>query len=283
MSPYTLPPGNVQICFSGGRTSAYLLWEIMAANGDLPDRARVVFTNTGREMPETLAFIAECGQRWGVHIDWVEYRADAPFFEMVGHNSASVHGEPFDAMLDKKQYLPNQQSRFCTIELKIRTAKRFLRSVGWERWTATVGIRADEQHRLNKPAPKERWVNWHPLATAGVTKATVSAFWQKQPFDLRLPNVKGKCWLGNCDGCFLKSEASLSSLARDFPDRHAWWEAAEERIGQKELAKGRPKDNAQFSRRHSRAEIRQFVETQGDWIFNDEAYLCQVDGGECIA
>lgn len=34
-SPYILPDGNVQIAFSGGRTSAYMLHRIMEANGGL--------------------------------------------------------------------------------------------------------------------------------------------------------------------------------------------------------------------------------------------------------
>ena len=59
MSPYTLPNGNVQISFSGGRTSGYMLHAIMEANGGLPERARVVFANTGRERNETLDFVQE--------------------------------------------------------------------------------------------------------------------------------------------------------------------------------------------------------------------------------
>ena len=51
MRGYTLPAGNVQISFSGGRTSAYMLHQILAVNGDLPERCKVVFSNTGREMP----------------------------------------------------------------------------------------------------------------------------------------------------------------------------------------------------------------------------------------
>ena len=51
---YGLPSGNVSIAFSGGRTSAYMLHEIMRANDGIPERCRIVFTNTGREMPETL-------------------------------------------------------------------------------------------------------------------------------------------------------------------------------------------------------------------------------------
>lgn len=281
---FILPEGNVQISFSGGRTSAYMLHQILEANGGIPEgRVEVMFQNTGREMEQTLDFVHEVGQRWGVMITWTEYRANAPFFEVVGYQGASRHGEPFDALIDKKQYLPNQQSRFCTQELKIRTAKRYLRAIGWDRWTAAVGIRADEPHRLGKPAPKERWTNWHPLAAAGVTKHMVGDFWKAQPFDLNLPNVRGNCWLGNCDGCFLKSEMSQAVLARDFPERHAWWEAAEARIADTEEAKRRPRDNAQFSIRFSKRELREFMEKQGDWALETEGALCQADDGECIA
>lgn len=275
---FLLPDGNVQVCFSGGRTSAYLLWKILDANDGLPDRARVVFTNTGREMPQTLNFVAECASRWGIHIDWVEYRAEAPFFETVSHNSAARQGEPFAAMNAKKLYLPNFHTRFCTTELKVRPAKRFLRSLGWERWTCAIGIRADEPRRLSKTPPKDRWTNWYPLADAGVAKRNVSAFWQAQAFDLALPNIKGRCPLGNCDGCFLKSEANIAALIRDYPERAAWWEE-QERVVQ--VTAKKPTD-AQFSRAFSRAGLRDFVQRQSDWIFNDEAYLCQTDGGECV-
>jgi 3'-phosphoadenosine 5'-phosphosulfate sulfotransferase (PAPS reductase)/FAD synthetase len=281
-SPYLLPEGNVQIAFSGGRTSAYMLRQIIDANGGLPERVAVTFQNTGREMPETLDFVAEVGERWGVRIVWLEYRAGSPHFEIVSHNSASRDGAPFDALIDKKQYLPNQDSRFCTIELKVRTAKRYLVSLGWKRWTNCVGLRADEPHRLNKPPPKDRWTVWTPLADAMVSRRDVAAFWSEQPFDLRLPNVRGNCWLGNCDGCFLKSERSQAVLARDFPERHAWWEAAEARIGALEGSKGRRADNAQFSSRFSKRELRDFMERQGDWALSTEGALCQADDGECL-
>lgn len=277
-SPYLLPEGNVQIAFSGGRTSAFMLHEILEANGGLPDRCEVTFQNTGREMPQTLDFVREVGERWQVPITWLEYRATAPHFEIVGYQGAARNGEPFEALLRRRKYLPNQEQRFCTEELKIRTAKRYLRSIGWDRWTAARGIRADEQHRLNGAAPKDRWVNWHPLDTAGVTRRDIADFWERQPFDLALPNVKGKCWLGNCDGCFLKSESSIASLTRDYPERAVWWEEMEMEVSG--LTKS--PNGAKFSSRYSRREIREFVERQGDWIFNDGDYLCQKDEGECV-
>ncbi len=279
LSPFLFPDGNIQIAFSGGRTSGFMLHQILEANGGLPDRVIVTFQNTGREMSEALDFVAEVGRRWDVDVIWLEYRAEEPFFETVNHNSASRNGEPFSALIQKRGYLPNQQARFCTIELKIRTAKRYLMSLGWEHWINCVGFRADEPSRVMKPPPKDRWTVWTPLFDAGVTKRHVADFWKRQPFDLRLPNHNGKCWLGNCDGCFLKSEANIAAFTREYPERASWWEQ-EESGAIKTATTGA---GAQFSKRYSRREMREFVEKQSDWIFSDAGYLCQADEGECVA
>lgn len=280
MNPYILPDGHVQIAFSGGRTSAYLLRQILIANDGIPDRAIVTFQNTGREMPETLDFVAEVADRWSVPIVWLEYRPDAPGFEIVGHNSAARDGEPFEALIRKRKFLPNVMSRFCTTEMKVRVAKKYLRSLGWERWTNAVGIRADEPKRLNKPPSKDRWTVWTPLADAGVSRHDVAAFWRSQNFDLQLPNVGGNCWLGNCDGCFLKSEASIGALTREFPERAAWWERMEA-LASSISRPGKPRSAATFSKRYARAEMRDFMERQGDWALSTEGALCQASEGDC--
>ena len=41
------------ISFSGGRTSAYMLYKVLEANDGLPEMAKVCFANTGKEMIET--------------------------------------------------------------------------------------------------------------------------------------------------------------------------------------------------------------------------------------
>lgn len=274
---FHLPKGNVAIAFSGGRTSAFMLHQILEANGNLPDRVVVSFQNTGREMNETLDFVQECGERWGVKIVWLEYRAADPRFEVVSHNSASRNGEPFEALIRKRKFLPNRVARFCTAEMKVHCSNRYLRSIGWDRWTNTVGIRADEPNRLKGAPPKERYTLWHPLAEAGVSRHDVSAFWARQPFDLRLPNVNGRTQLGNCDGCFLKSEAARAALARDFPERAQWW-ADMEALAQS--ISSRP-DDARFREDGTWAQLAEFVGRQGDFLFNTEGALCQADGGEC--
>lgn len=263
---FLLPDANVLISFSGGRTSAYMLFKILEAQQFiLPDSCKVVFANTGREMPETLDFVQRCGEEWGVPITWLEYRKAKPKFELVNHNSASRNGEPFEQVIDSKAgnaFLPNQAIRYCTQEMKVLTIKRYLVSLGWKQWTNTIGIRADEQHRV-KVSKDTRWRNWYPL-TQHHSLHDVTNFWLHQPFDLQV--LKG---YGNCDGCFLKSEAQLSALKRDYPKRFSWWAEME------------TKCNGHFHKNRSYSKIGSFVERQKDWIFDTEGVLCQADDGEC--
>lgn len=267
MTHYKLPKGNVLLSFSGGRTSGYMLYKIIEANGgELPPSCKVVFTNTGREMPETLDFVSECEQRWGVNITWLEYRKEKPKFEKVVYTTASRNGEPFEQLIESKtgnRFLPNQQMRFCTQEMKVLTIKRYLKSIGWKTWTNTVGIRADESHRV-RPSTDKFWSNWFPLNDAKATVRDVSEFWMKRNFDLQV--MKGA---GNCDGCFLKSEATLSALWREHPERMQWWSDMEKRTG------------GYFHKSRNYKQLGEFVNRQGDWIFNDEAFLCQSNDGEC--
>jgi 3'-phosphoadenosine 5'-phosphosulfate sulfotransferase (PAPS reductase)/FAD synthetase len=287
-----------------------MLYELVQENGPFPDRVVVTFDNTGREMNETLDFVQECGDRWVTPITWLElaprraitakelemvaqhlgatmaarleawWEVTETGFRIVSHNSAARHGEPFVALILQRKFLPNQAARFCTTELKVRTSKRYLMSLGWQYWTNCVGLRADEPARLKPEGEKlkgDRWSVWQPLANAEVTKRHVSSFWKQQPFDLRLPNVNGKCWLGNCDGCFLKAEVNLAALSRDYSTRAGWWEGMESLAT--ELTTGTA---AQWSKRYTRAELRDFMERQGDWALSTEGVLCQADHGECF-
>jgi len=219
-------------------------------------------------MPETLDFVQDCGERWGVRVVWLEYRPDMPLFQTVSHNSASREGEPFDALIRRRKMLPNTAMRFCTQELKILTARRYCISLGWKSWTTARGIRKDEDHRATSSKDK-RIANWHPLCDAGATKDDVSAFWQGKNWGLRLPHLDHGNPFGNCDGCFLKSEAAKASLIRQYPERAEWWQAHERKIG------------ATFRDGMSLDSLASFVDRQGDWIFDTEGALCQANDGEC--
>lgn len=272
MSNYKLPQGNVQISFSGGRTSAFMLHQILQANGDLPDRCQVMFANTGREMPETLDFVHECEEKWGVPIVWIEYdRPDGKAgYRVTDYQGANKTGKPFETLIKAKKYLPNIAARFCTTELKILPMKRYLvKELGWKKWSAAVGIRADEHHRA-KTDSKDRWSYWYPLLDAGVSKKDIGEFWRKQNFDLRLGNADNKTPKGNCDFCFLKSESILASMAKQHPDRVDWWVRMEKEVG------------STFRKGRDLAEFVDFAQRQQDWVFDEVGYFCQRDEGECI-
>jgi 3'-phosphoadenosine 5'-phosphosulfate sulfotransferase (PAPS reductase)/FAD synthetase len=275
MSKYKLPEGNVQISFSGGRTSAFMLHQIIDANNGLPDRCKVIFTNTGLEMPQTLDFVQECSKRWGIQIHWLEYMRDknGPTYREVSYENAARNGEPFAELLRFKKFMPSPMKRFCTTELKMFTIKRFIRKgCNWDRWTQAVGIRADESHRAKKTS-KDKWDYWYPLISDLITKEKIADFWKEQSannnFDLHLPNFNGKTPSGNCDFCFLKSESSTAYMLRNFPERARWWVDIEKEIG------------FPFRLDRNLTNMQDFISRQGDWLFDDEAFLCQADDGEC--
>ncbi len=133
IDPYLLE-GPALISFSGGRTSAYLLKHVLDAyGGTLPANVIPCFANTGKEMPHTLDFVRDCGDRWRSNIVWLEYDPAGEShrkFKIVDHESASRHGEPYEALLCERKYLPNPVTRFCTTQLKIRVLRDYARSLG---------------------------------------------------------------------------------------------------------------------------------------------------------
>lgn len=226
-SPFLIQ-GPAMISFSGGRTSAFMLHEILRAQGGtLPANIHVNFANTGKEREETLRFVHECGSRWGVHINWIEFRDSDAGFELVGYNSASREGEPFQALIDKKKRLPNWKERWCTALLKVQPMTDFAASLGLVpgSYTEVIGLRDDEGLRIlrgmENAETRGRKVTY-PLAKAKIRKPDVMSFWRAQPFDLGL-----EPWEGNCDLCFLKGRAIKKAIIRRRPSCAPWWSTNE--------------------------------------------------------
>jgi 3'-phosphoadenosine 5'-phosphosulfate sulfotransferase (PAPS reductase)/FAD synthetase len=256
------------LSFSGGLTSGYMLHrEIQRVGLDEYNRTFTnVFENTGREHNATLDFVHEVETRWGVPIVWLEYTRVpareidpsmvtegrmrnglikkqeigefAHWFKRVDHASASRIGQPgpFDEFLNFAGVLPNVQTRSCSVQLKIRTRDRFLRSIGVMGFNAYIGIRKDEEDRkVEILANIDRFESPRfPLCDENITKADVDAFWKAQPFTLNIPNHQG-----NCDGCFLKARWKLVAWAKAFPDQAKWWRDKEDVFFRKADGDGR--------------------------------------------
>jgi 3'-phosphoadenosine 5'-phosphosulfate sulfotransferase (PAPS reductase)/FAD synthetase len=281
MSAYQMS-GTTVVSSSGGRTSAYMLRQVLDTNDDLSELI-VTFANTGKEHPATLDFVQECSERWGVPIVWLEYRNDERGFAIVDYQTASRDGQPFEDLIRKRSYLPNPVTRFCTIDLKIRIIHKYLRSLGMSTEDDPVdmmtGIRADEPRRVAKirhrksTSESKHATMVMPLADAGVGVQDVTNFWKAQPFDLMLPTINGRTLEGNCDLCFLKGAKQVYSIIASDRQKAEWWARMERTAKSSSSTTG---DGALFRfDRPSYQQMLDYSDTQFDMFADhDEAIAC---------
>ena len=279
MNPYKIT-GPTCISFSGGRTSAYMLYKVLeAGGGQLPSEAKVIFCNTGKEEESTLKFVNDCSMHWNVEITWLEFAVvnNLKIPKVVNYQTASRNGEPFEAVIKWfEPTLPNGRARYCSSQMKTRTMHRHLRSIGWEDWDSFIGIRADEQRRVAKfranPHPENKHETvFMPLVPDNVSSKEVGDFWANQTFDLGLPNINGKTMHGNCDLCMLKPKSQILSLIQEKPERALWW------IKQEEQAATRCHGDGKFFAidRPSYAQMHKYAAEQTDMFdLNEEAISC---------
>jgi 3'-phosphoadenosine 5'-phosphosulfate sulfotransferase (PAPS reductase)/FAD synthetase len=269
-NPYKIE-GPALISFSGGRTSGFMLKQIIDAyDGTLPDDIYVVFANTGKEMPQTLDFVNECSDKWNCKIHWLELEIaeERPIYRTkeVTYETASRNGEPFAELIKKRQMIPNTFTRFCTQDLKINVMKRFIKNKGFKEWTMIIGLRYDEPMRVAKQnksndSDTNPWDSIMPLYQDKITKKDVHNFWEKNNFDLELPVINGQTVAGNCDLCFLKGSKIKMMLIKEKPELVDWWIeqeeknflVAEKRIGKKLESHDKP--FTQFNKQLSYVEL----------------------------
>lgn len=238
MNPFLITEPTC-ISFSGGRTSAFMLYKVLEAHQmSLPSDAVVCFANTGKEDEATLKFVHDCEVNWNVPIVWLEYRKTG--YVVVNYETASRNGEPFAELIEKKKYLPHAMARFCTEELKVKPIKQHTQLDDDQ---TMIGVRADEKRRIPKMRARGMLI---PLADAGITQEDVQKFWSNSPFDLNLQFRDGVTAHGNCDLCFMKGQYQIASMIARNPKLAIWWAEQEEKIGAT-FAKDRPSYQAMIN------------------------------------
>lgn len=202
------------VCFSGGRTSAYMSKIIKDMN---LDDVVFVFANTGQERNETLDFVNKCDKQFGLGVVWVEAVVNegrvACTHRIVTYETASritdkdKRNSPFYKMCEKYG-IPNKAYPHCTRELKENPIHSYLASIGWVKgeYQTAIGIRADEPKRIKRNATPQNkiypLVDWVPS-----DRDDVMDFWSEQEFDLGLKDYEG-----NCAWCFKKSNKKLMQI-----------------------------------------------------------------------
>ena len=223
-SPCSLP---LVVSFSGGRTSAMMARMIQVSPIYAGRKVIHVYANTGKEREETLEFIRRCDEEWGFDTVWLEAvispeKGEGTSFKVVDYKTAIRNTDPMAAGhpffdLCKKYGIPSNSAPHCTRELKTKTIRKYLTSIGLTKWEEAWGIRADEPQRAT---PRGNVV--YPMVEIGITEPMVRRFWTAQPFDLGL-----KDYQGNCDLCFKKSLRKRLTILRESPALAADWSALE--------------------------------------------------------
>lgn len=231
------------VSFSGGRTSAYMLWWIMFEWEQRNNfEIKIVFANTGKEDEGTLRFVKECADNWGLDIVWVEAthkdengnphskKGWSVKHKIVTFETASRKGEPFREMCSVLG-IPTTNAPFCSDQLKRKAIESYLKSVGWKTssFYKAIGIRADEIDRINERF-RELKIVYVLVSDNPKTKQQIDTWWNENNFDLQIHPDDG-----NCNNCWKKDLARLCRNARRNPKSFDWWQETTDLFGQEAI------------------------------------------------
>lgn len=197
------------ISFSGGRTSAYMVSEVLKINPN----AHIIFMDTGAEHPATYQFIRDIVAHWKINLTclraWPNEKMGKPgMYEIVDLSRIGPDLEPWKRMLNKYGH-PYVGGAFCTDRMKTVPFTKYCQDVfGKGNYTTWLGIRTDEPKRL-----KARDGFRYLADISDFEKQDVLYWWEEQPFDLGIQEH-----LGNCVFCIKKSLQKVALAAKDEPE-----------------------------------------------------------------
>lgn len=240
---------------SGGQTSAYIAKNYKAdfnvfalvttedLNCIYPDKKirQIVSDKIGKEFIGTLE-------------DDVIINTMLDLEQFIGQKIDWVAGESFEKIIEKRKYLPNIMSRFCTTEMKLKPLFDWWQNTINEPIIMQIGFRANEQSRAKNMLEKtnknglsefkaivgqsengrNKWKNieWQkpsfPLIQDKIFKDKIQKYWIDKPVRF--------AYMNNCIGCFHRNEILLKYMSDKHPNKFDWFCNQEE--GNKTFKKG---------------------------------------------
>jgi 3'-phosphoadenosine 5'-phosphosulfate sulfotransferase (PAPS reductase)/FAD synthetase len=226
---------NHVVSFSGGRTSAYLVYliESMRKSGEWTEPVEYIFMDTGAEHPKTYEFIKKCVEHFGIELTCL--RAVIPKEIGAGptYKVIDIKDIGFDLSIFKefmaKYGNPTINRPICTDKLKTIPAVKYKNDkYGKGNHATWMGMRIDEPRRLKGiPDQLDAFTNVKPreyfylAELSDFTKQDVIDWWSKMPFDLEITEH-----LGNCVFCIKKTSAKIALAERDESELFQEWNAA---------------------------------------------------------
>ena len=202
------------VSFSGGRTSAYLVYLMEQKRINEGWDVSYIFMDTGAEHPKTYEFIKKVVKHF--KIDLICLRPVTNFekgkgntYKVVGMDDIKCDLLPWADMLKKYGTPYNPSGGFCTDRMKTTPYKKYCDDVfGKSNYISWLGIRIDEPKRL-----KEKEGFDYLASISDFEKDDILEWWGRQSFDLGIPEH-----LGNCVFCIKKGANKVALAAKDEPE-----------------------------------------------------------------
>jgi 3'-phosphoadenosine 5'-phosphosulfate sulfotransferase (PAPS reductase)/FAD synthetase len=217
------------LSFSMGKTSGLMTKLCLERLRDQYEMI-VMVANTGEEREESLLFGHQCDTQFGFNAVWVEAEVNPEKGEGTRHRVVTyetatrpmTRNGPFEQVI-RKYGIPGPGRGHCTRELKANAIASYLRSIGWDDYTIAIGIRPDEDIRVDEAAVrranqghKVRFI--YPLIDYWYhDKQDVNDWWEEQPFNLQLEEHEG-----NCAWCWKKHWPKHARLVTERPEVYAF-------------------------------------------------------------
>lgn len=232
---------NIMVTVSGGRSSAFMAYHILTDKKYKDYNKVFIFANTGQERVETIDFLKNIENYWGIKLVIVEAVGNEQMGLGISHKVVNweiinMNSEPFKEVIKHKNKgvfdgVPNQESPYCSENLKTIPCKKYCDSIfGVNNYIKAIGYRKEDMpKRITLAEVKEDKTRIFPLITDFETiigLRELNKFWDNQPFKL---TIHGK--YGNCELCWKKSDNNLIENIRFGVRSVDFWQEMEQKYG----------------------------------------------------
>ena len=232
---------NILVAISGGRSSARMAHYIEFSEQYKNCNKLYVFANTGQERVETIDFLKNMVEHWGIEIYVVEAVGSDVMgvginYKLTDLDNLSMNSEPFEQVIMHKtkgefKGLPNQSAPYCSENMKTIPSKKFADKIfGVNNYVTAIGFREeDTPKRITMTEAIDSEKRIYPLLTdiyPPVNNIRLNRWWDKMPFKLEIHGD-----LGNCELCWKKSNKTLIENIRHGSRTIGWWQRMEKEHG----------------------------------------------------
>lgn len=202
------------VSFSGGRTSAYLVWRMEERRKIEGLDVSYVFMDTGAEHPKTYEFVRNVARHFAIDLICLKASINPELgrpgsYTRISADDIGKSASPWRDMLSKYGTPYNPGGAFCTDRLKLVPYTKYCNAkYGKGGYITWLGMRADEPKRLI-----ERDNVKYLAEISDFDKDDIIEWWGGQPFDLDIPEH-----LGNCVFCIKKGVNKVALAAKDEPE-----------------------------------------------------------------